>query len=56
MLRVWKPSSPMNLGSWTLTVYTLLGGIAALRELLRVSPQRRAADRTCEEWWTRWPA
>lgn len=36
MLRVWKPSSPMNLGSWTLTVYTLTGGIAALRELLRV--------------------
>ena len=35
MLRVWKPSSPMNLGSWTLTVYTLMGGIAALRELLR---------------------
>ncbi|MGI4787275.1 MAG: NrfD/PsrC family molybdoenzyme membrane anchor subunit [Janthinobacterium lividum] len=36
MLRVWKPSSPMNLGSWTLTVYTLMGGIAALREFLRV--------------------
>lgn len=35
MLRVWKPSSPMNLGSWTLTVYTLMGGIAALREFLR---------------------
>jgi formate-dependent nitrite reductase membrane component NrfD len=35
MLRVWKPSSPMNLGSWTLTIYTLMGGIAALRELLR---------------------
>ena len=36
MLRVWKPSSPMNLGSWTLTVYTLMGGIAAGREFLRV--------------------
>ena len=36
MLRIWKPSSPMNLGSWTLTVYTLMGGVAALRELLRV--------------------
>ena len=36
MLRIWKPSSPMNLGSWTLTVYTLMGGIAAGRELLRV--------------------
>ena len=39
MLRVWKPNSPMNLGSWTLTVYTLLGGVAALRELLRVRRQ-----------------
>jgi formate-dependent nitrite reductase membrane component NrfD len=36
MLRVWKPSSPMNLGSWTLTAYTGLGAVAALRELLRV--------------------
>lgn len=35
MLRIWKPKSPMNLGSWTLTVYTLMGGIAALREFLR---------------------
>jgi len=35
MLRIWKPSSPMNLGSWTLTIYTLMGGIAALREFLR---------------------
>lgn len=36
MLRIWKPKSPMNLGSWTLTFYTLMGGIAALREFLRV--------------------
>lgn len=36
MLRVWKPSSPMNLGSWTLTAYTGVGAIAALREMLRV--------------------
>lgn len=36
MLRIWKPSSPMNLGSWTLTAYTAMGGIAALREFLRV--------------------
>ncbi len=35
MLRIWKPASPMNLGSWTLTAYTMLGGLAALRELLR---------------------
>jgi len=36
MLRIWKPSSPMNLGSWTLTVYTLLGGVAAAREFFRL--------------------
>ena len=36
MLRVWKPKSPMNLGSWTLTAYTLIGGVAAGRELLRM--------------------
>lgn len=36
MLRIWKPKSPMNLGSWTLTVYMLMGGIAALREFLRL--------------------
>ena len=36
MLRIWKPKSPMNLGSWTLTVYTLMGGIAAAREFFRV--------------------
>ena len=36
MLRIWKPSSPMNLGSWTLSVYTLMGGIAAAREFCRV--------------------
>ena len=39
MLRIWKPSSPMNLGSWTLTVYTLMGGVAALREIFRVRRQ-----------------
>ena len=53
MLRIWKPSSPMNLGSWTLTVYTLMGGVAALREFLRVRRQdapltgtARAVDET----------
>ena len=47
MLRIWKPRSPMNLGSWTLTAYTLIGGLAALRELLRTlrkdAPLTRAA-------------
>ena len=36
MLRIWKPKSPMNLGSWTLTIYTLMGGIAAAREFFRL--------------------
>lgn len=35
MLRVWKPTSPMNLGSWVLTTYTGVCGLAALREIAR---------------------
>jgi len=35
MLRVWKPTSPMNLGSWVLTGFTPLVLLAALREALR---------------------
>jgi formate-dependent nitrite reductase membrane component NrfD len=35
MLRVWKPHSPMNLGSWILTGYSPITVLAALRELLR---------------------
>jgi formate-dependent nitrite reductase membrane component NrfD len=35
MLRVWKPSSPMNLGSWILTAYTPIVLVAALREWAR---------------------
>ena len=40
MLRVWKPSTPMNLGTWTITAY---GGVAALnllREWSRGRPRR----------------
>lgn len=33
MLRIWKPSSPMNLGSWILTTYTPLCLLQALRPL-----------------------
>ncbi len=35
MLRVWKPGSPMNLGSWALTSYTLMSVLAELREWTR---------------------
>lgn len=44
MLRVWKPSSPMNLGSWTLTAYTAVGGLVALREIARA----RRGDKSAE--------
>ncbi len=48
MLRIWKPSSPMNLGSWTLTAYTGMVAVAALRELLRV--RRQDAPLTGAAW------
>ena len=35
MLRVWKPSSPMNLGTWVLTAIAPVAAAAAGRELLR---------------------
>jgi formate-dependent nitrite reductase membrane component NrfD len=35
MLRVFKPESPMNLGTWTMTTYTGAAAIALLREVLR---------------------
>lgn len=35
MLRVFKPSSPMNLGTWVLTAFTPIVLLAALREALR---------------------
>jgi formate-dependent nitrite reductase membrane component NrfD len=37
MLRVFKPSSPMNLGAWTLMAYSGVAFTAALREWLRGS-------------------
>jgi formate-dependent nitrite reductase membrane component NrfD len=40
MLRVWKPTSPMNLGSWTLTSYSPLTVLAGLRQLLPLLPAR----------------
>ena len=45
MLRVFRPSSPMNMGSWLLSVYGPLVGAAALSDLLGVAkPAGRAAE------------
>ena len=38
MLRVFKPSSPMSLGTWCLTAYSLPLAIAALLALLGIQP------------------
>ena len=35
MLRVFKPHSPMSLGSWALTAYTAAAAVAGLREWVR---------------------
>ncbi len=35
MLRVFKPASPMNLGSWALAGYTAMTALAGLREWVR---------------------
>src|SRR5205085_11580504 len=35
MLRVWKPTTPMNLGSWTLTAYSGAAMLSALRQMAR---------------------
>ncbi|MBV9851620.1 MAG: polysulfide reductase NrfD [Armatimonadetes bacterium] len=35
MLRVWKPHSPMSLGSWALTAYSAAAALAGLREWVR---------------------
>ncbi len=48
MLRVWKPTSPMNLGSWVLTAYTAVGGLVALREIARARRGDRDAKGTAK--------
>jgi formate-dependent nitrite reductase membrane component NrfD len=40
MLRVAKPTSPMSVGTWILSVFGPLAGIAAVRELLPLVPRR----------------
>ncbi|MCG7593756.1 NrfD/PsrC family molybdoenzyme membrane anchor subunit [Mycobacterium sp. PSTR-4-N] len=39
MLRVFKPSSPMSVGSWILATYGPLAGAAAVTDALRVLPR-----------------
>lgn len=39
MLRVFKPTSPMNMGSWLLGAYGPLTAVATASELLRVAPR-----------------
>lgn len=38
MLRIWKPTSPMNMGSWLLAVYGPAAGAAAASDALGVLP------------------
>ena len=45
MLRVAKPSSPMSVGTWILTLYAPMTALAALPELRQVLP-RRAREAT----------
>jgi formate-dependent nitrite reductase membrane component NrfD len=45
MLRVAKPTSPMSVGTWILTVFGPLAGVAAVRELFPLVPRRWRATR-----------
>jgi len=45
MLRVFRPSSPMNIGTWILSTFGACAGLAALPAVLAVpTPLRRLAD------------
>jgi formate-dependent nitrite reductase membrane component NrfD len=52
MLRVWKPQSPMNFGSWVVTGFSANCALAVLREWMRVyegkprSTMARVADKS----------
>ncbi|HEV8116002.1 MAG TPA: NrfD/PsrC family molybdoenzyme membrane anchor subunit, partial [Acidimicrobiales bacterium] len=41
MLRVFKPTSPMSMGTWILTAYGPLAGLAAASELAGALPNGR---------------
>ncbi|ABS25071.1 NrfD/PsrC family molybdoenzyme membrane anchor subunit [Anaeromyxobacter sp. Fw109-5] len=44
MLRVFRPTSPMNMGTWTLSAFGALSGAAALPEAIGARGLRRPAD------------
>ncbi|HYG66595.1 MAG TPA: NrfD/PsrC family molybdoenzyme membrane anchor subunit [Anaeromyxobacteraceae bacterium] len=45
MLRVFRPTSPLNMGTWVLSGFGALSGLAALPEVVRTPPAvRRAAE------------
>jgi hypothetical protein len=43
MLRVLKPSSPMNVGSWLLSAYGPVAGVAAATDVVGLLPRTRRA-------------
>ena len=43
MLRVFKPSSPMSVGSWLLTAYGPVAGAAAVSEVTGILPKAGTA-------------
>jgi formate-dependent nitrite reductase membrane component NrfD len=43
MLRVFKPTSPMNMGSWLLAAYGPLNGFATASDVLDLAPRRGRA-------------
>src|ERR1700760_4156628 len=45
MLRVFKLSSPMSIGSWILSAYGPMAGAAAAADLARLLPAGRSASR-----------
>jgi formate-dependent nitrite reductase membrane component NrfD len=53
MLRVFKPTTPMNLGTWLLTAYGGMVAAAATRELLRerrAKPSTRPVQKIAKAW------
>ncbi len=51
MLRVWKPSSPMNLGTWVLTAYSGNLVVPTVRELLRRRGSQSRMERQAFRNW-----
>src|SRR5438445_12321276 len=51
MLRVFKPTSPMSLGTWCLTAFSL--PLTALVAVEFVAAARWASDDSAAAWWIR---